>query len=369
MIENGKISGSQMAIMMNPAIFATVLLLVPAITAKHAKEDMWLSPIWASVIGFLAVFVAWKLNKLYPQHTLIEYCELILGKVLGRILGAAFLLFNFHITGIIVREYGEFVSGTFLPHTPMFFIFGTMILVCSFAVYGGLEVIGRCSEIIVPVVLIFYLLIFIMLLKDLRIENMFPVMGNGITPSIMGSIVPQSWFSEYILIAYFLPYLADQDKGLKWGVISVASVTFFMVLTNFTSLLLFGKLTAALTYPVMVATRYISIAEFLEHLEAIVMAIWVAGTFIKITVFYYSLTLGTAQWLKLSDFRPLVFPIGFLLMSFGAWAAPSLQELSHFLSTTAAFYFLSIQIIVPALLLLIALIRNKIQQSKETAAG
>jgi spore germination protein KB len=369
MIEKGKISGSQMAIMMNPAIFATVLLLVPAITAKHARQDMWLSPIWSSLVGFLAVFLAYKLNTLYPQMTLIEYCELILGKVFGKILGAVYLFFYLHITGIIVREYGEFVSGTFLPHTPMLFIFGTMILVCAFAVYGGIEVIGRCSEMIVPVVLLFYLVLFIMLIKDLNIKNMFPILENGITPSLLGSIVPQSWFSEYILITFFLPYLADQEKGLKWGMISVGSVTFFMVLTNFTSLLLFGRLTSVLTYPVMIAARYISIAGFLEHLESIVMAIWVAGTFIKITVFYYSLVLGTAQWLKLSDYRPLVFPFGFLLLIFGVWSAHSLQELSHFLSTTAAFYFLTLQILLPMILLLIAVIRNKMNQSKGTATG
>jgi spore germination protein KB len=369
MIEKGKISGSQMAIMMNPAIFATVMLLVPAITAKHAHQDMWLSPIWASLVGFTAVFLAYKLNKLYPQQTLIEYSELILGKVFGKIIGAVYLFFYLHVSGIVVREYGEFVSGTFLPHTPMVFVFGTMLLVSAFAVYGGLEVIGRCSEIIVPVVLLLYLLIFIMLIKDLHIQNMLPIMENGLTPSLLGSVVPQSWFSEYILITFFLPYLADQNKGLKWGMISVASVMFFMVLTNFTSLLLFGNLSSVLTYPVMVATRYISIAEFLEHLEAIVMAIWVAGTFIKITVFYYTLVLATAQWLKLTDFRPLVFPIGFLLIVFGIWSAPNLQELAHFLSTSAAFYFLSIQIFFPILLLLIALIRKKFQQKNEMTAG
>ncbi|MDP4104368.1 MAG: endospore germination permease [Bacillota bacterium] len=369
MIEKGKISSLQMAIMMNPTIIATVLLLVPAITAKHAKQDMWLSPIWASLIGFFAVFLAYKLNKLYPQYTLIEYCEPILGKVLGKIVGALYLFFYLHLSGMVVREYGEFVSGTFLPHTPILFVFGTMLLVCSFAVYGGLEVIGRCSEIIVPVVLLLYLVIFIMLIKDFHIRNMFPLMENGITPSIVGSIVPQCWFSEYILVAFFFPYLTDQQKGLKWGMISVTSVLFLMVLTQFTSLFLFGRLTSVLTYPVMVAARYISLAEFMEHLEAIVMAIWVAGTFIKITVLYYVLALGTAQWLKLSDFRPIVFPIGFLLLIFGVWAAPNLDELSHFISTSAPFYLFSIQIFVPLILLLIALVRKRKQPNKETATG
>jgi spore germination protein KB len=194
-------------------------------------------------------------------------------------------------------------------------------------------------------------------------------MENGITPSIAGAIVPQCWFSEFILVSFFFPYLTDQKKGLKWGALSVTSVIFLMVLTNFTSLLLFGKLTSTLTYPVMIAVRYISLAEFLAHLESIVMAIWVAGTFIKITVLYYVLVLGTAQWLKLSDFRPIVFPIGFLLLIFGAWSAPSLQDLSHFISTAAPFYLFSIQIFIPFILLLIALVRNRKQQNKETTTG
>ena len=369
MLERGKISSSQMAFMMYPAISATVLLLVPAITAKHSKQDLWLSPIWASLVGFLTLYLVYKLNRLYPQETIIEYSEHILGKFLGKLLGAIFLMFYFHITGIIVREYGEFVSGTFLHHTPMFVILSTMVLVCAFAVNGGLEVIGRSSEVIVPVLMLLYLIVFILVIKDLDIKNMFPILENGIKPSLLGSVVPQSWFSEFIIVSFFFPYLTDKEKGMKWGMISILTVLFFMVLTNIMTLLLFGRLTSLLTYPVMVAARYISVGDFLEHLESIVMAIWVAGTFVKITVFYYVVVLGTAQWLKLSDFRPLVLPIGFLLILLAVWSAPNLQKLAHFLGTSAPFYFLSIQVGIPFMLLIIALIRNKIHKMKGSLRG
>jgi len=364
MMERGKISPVQMALLMNPAISATVLLLVPAITAKQAHRDLWLSPIWASLIGFFVVFITYQLNKLYPKETIIEYSEQILGKLVGKLVGAVFLLFYLHITGIIVREYGEFLSGAFLQHTPIAVIIGTMVLVCSFAVIGGLEVIGRASEIIVPIVMLLYLFIFILLLKDLEIENMFPIMEKGIKPSLMGSIVPQSWFSEFLLISFFLPYVKNKKKGMKWGMISVISVMLLMVLTNMMNLLLFGNLTPSLTYPVMIAARYISIADFLEHLESIVMAIWIAGTFIKITVFYYVLALGTAQWLKLSEYRPVVLPLGFLVLLHGLWSARDLQELSHFLATSGAVYILSVQVVIPVILLLVAFIRKKVQQRK-----
>lgn len=369
MIERGKISSMQLALMMNPTITATVLLLVPSITAMNAKQDLWISPIWASFTGFLTVFLAYKLHKLYPNETLIEYSELILGKLVGKLIGVAILFFYLHMTGIIVLEYGEFVLETFLPHTPMMVILGSMVLVCALAVYGGIEIIGRCSEMIVPVVFLLYIFIFLLLLKDLNIQNLFPIMESGLTDSFKGSVVPQSWFSEFFLISFFYPYLTDKEKGMKWGFISVFSVVFLMVLTNLTTLLLFGNMTANLTYPVMIATRYISIAGFLEHLESIVMAIWVAGTFVKISVFYYALSLGTAQLLKLSDYRPIVLPLGFLLVLFGIWTAPSLEVLIHFLSTTAPFYFLSFQVAIPIMLLVMALIKNKIQQMKGSISG
>lgn len=365
MIEKGKISAFQLALMMNPTIFATALLLVPAITAKHAEQDLWLSPIWAAISGLLTVYISCKLNKFYPEKSLIQYSEQILGKIAGKILGLIFLLYFLHLNGIIVREYGEFVVGTFLNTTPMNVVMGSMLLVCALAVYGGIEAIGRSSQIIVPVVSLLFLVMTLLLVKDLDPKKLLPVMENGIMPSFMGSIVPSAWFSEFILMAFVLPLLKDSGKAMKWGVLSVLSVMFLLVITNLSTYMLLGKLTIKDTYPVMVAVRYISIADFLEHLEAIVMAIWVSGTFIKISMFYYSTVLGIAQWLSLSDYRPIVLPIGFLILVLGHWAAPNLQSLAHFLGTSGAFYLLTLQLGIPVVLLCIAWIQQKFQRKKD----
>lgn len=43
------------------------------------------------------------------------------------------------------------------------------------------------------------------------------------------------------------------------------------------------------------------------------MVMWVAGIFVKVTVLYHAGVLGLAQWLGLSDYRPLILPMGALL--------------------------------------------------------
>lgn len=362
MIEKGKISSGQMALMMHPTIIATGLLMVPSITAAKAGRDMWLSPIWGSLIGFLVVFIAYQLHKNYPKETIIEYSEHIVGRILGKVIGLIYLFFYLHVTGIIIRQYSEFIIGIFLPKTPEIIITSSMVLVCALAVRGGLEVIARTAQLFIPVVILLFFMILVFLTMDLEPTNMLPMFEKGLMPSFLGAAAPSAWFSEFILIAFFLPYLTDREKGLRWGNFSVLSVLLILVFTNLTSLFLFGEITSDLLYPVMSAGKYIEVAEFFAHLESVIMAIWILGAFIKISIFYYVLALGTAQLFKLSAYKSVALPLGFLLVLFASWSGGNLTELKSYLGTSSVFYLLSIQLVLPMLLLVIVLVRKKLQQ-------
>ncbi|EGL82434.1 spore germination protein [Caldalkalibacillus thermarum TA2.A1] len=363
MIEKGRIAAYEMAVMMYPAIIATAILLVPAITAADAGRDAWLSPVWGSLVGFLTVYIAYKLNQNYPQETIIQYSVSILGLLPGKVVGLIYLFFYLHSNGIILREYAEFVDGVFLPRTPMALVLGIMTFVCALAVRGGLEVMARTALVFVPPVI--FLLVFgiSLLFGDMDPGRLLPVLENGIGPTLMGAKAPQAWFSEFLLVTFMLPFVTDRENGLKWGMLTVLAVMLTLVLTNLFILMVFGELTENLLYPVMDAARYISIADFFENLQPVVMAIWVAGMYVKITVFYYALALGTAQWLHLSNHKPTVFPLGLLLVVFALWSGHNLTELKDFLATIVPFYLTSVQTLLPLLLLLlvVTLKRNQTQ--------
>ncbi|MEC5423565.1 endospore germination permease [Virgibacillus sp. C22-A2] len=359
MVEKGKISALQMAFLLYPTITATAILLVPAITGKYAKQDLWLSPIWASFAGVLVVFLVIQLNKRFPEQTIIQYGEKITGKFFGKLLGAALIFFLFHSNGMIIREYGEFIVGSFLPDTPMVVIIGSILFVCALAVRGGVEVLARSAEIIIPVVALVFISTLLLLLAETDVTNILSVFEKGITPSLMGAVVPSGWFMQFFMLSFFLPFLKDRKKGMKVSMFTLAAVMFTLVITNLVTVMVLGKLTETFTYPVMEAVRQINLADFIQNFESIVMALWVATTFIKITVFYYAIVLGTAQLLKLSDYRPIVFPIGFLLGGMSIWSATSLQELSYILSHIFPFYGPIFYVLIPVLLFLLAVFRKK----------
>ncbi|WP_134700924.1 endospore germination permease [Ammoniphilus sp. YIM 78166] len=362
-MEKGRISPIQMALLLYTNSTATAILLTPGISFQYAEWDLWLSPIWASLIGFLAVLLAWKLHQLYPKKTLNEYAELILGKIPGKLLGLVYCFYYLFITGIALRQYSELVVGAFLNQTPILIIMGTMLFACAIAIRGGIEVIGRLSDMFVPILILLWVTLVVLLIPELNVKNIFPVMENGIIPSLKGALVTQSYYALFFFLPFLLPYVNNQKKGLQWGLYSVLAVMGTLVITNLASLLLFGSITGNFLYPVMSASRYIGYAEFFENLEAVVMAIWIGGSFIKLGLMLYVVTLCTAQWLELSNYQVLSLPMAFLVTVMAVWVFPNVSEMSRFFAKVF-FMMPTFFVLIPAALLLTAYIRNQMSLEK-----
>jgi spore germination protein KB len=108
------------------------------------------------------------------------------------------------------------------------------------------------------------------------------------------------------------------------------------------------------------------LANFFEHVESAVMAVWIVGAFVKISVFYYASALGTAQWLNLSDYRPVVWPIGILIVIFSFWSLPSTIDVNRNDTSVFPLQGILMQTIIPLLLLVIAVVRKRNHKGTET---
>jgi spore germination protein KB len=364
-MEKGKISAFQLAIILYATVLATSILIVPSLTSRVAGRDLWLSPVWASLIGFFTVYVMTQLHEIYPGETIIQYCPHILGPFPGKVIGFLYLISLVHLSGIVLREYAEFIATSFLKDTPMAVVIGSLLFLCAATVRGGVEVIGRSAQVFSGLFVFPLLLMILLLLPEWKINNMFPVLEHGMMPSIRGAVTPQAWFSQAFLLTFFLPFVTDRVKMRKYGYGTVLVILLTLVITNLSALFLFGRITPMLVYPVMNVASYVSIADFLEHLESVVMAVWVVGIFVKVNAFYYALVLGTAQWLNLSDYRPLVLPYGLLMTLFSFWSLPSLQVVAGLLERSIPFYGPLFFTIIPSCMLLIAFVKSKLKGKKK----
>jgi spore germination protein KB len=223
---------------------------------------------------------------------------------------------------------------------------------------GEVETVARGAEIFVPLFTLSLFIILLLLISEFETKNMFPILEHGIKSSFVGAFNIQEWLSQFFLISFLLPVLSNVEKARKWGIFSLLTVMLTIVVMNLTILFIFGKDTSKYLYPVISAAQYISIAEFLQNIDVIIMVLWIAGIFIKASVFYYVTVLGTAQLLELSNYQPIVFPIGFLIILFSFWSLPNIMTFS-ILGKVAPFYTQFMHTLIPLLLFLITLSRKK----------
>ncbi len=114
------------------------------------------------------------------------------------------MFFHLYLNGIVLRQYAEFIAN-FLPKTPIPVVIASMVLVCMFVVYGVSRGVARATQVFSSHYLFFlFLLMVLLLLPDIEIDNIFPIMRNGILPSLQGATSIQSWFNDFFYIFFFL---------------------------------------------------------------------------------------------------------------------------------------------------------------------
>ena len=151
------------------------------------------------------------------------------------------MFFYIQSTGQILRSYSELLVSSFLFQTPISVIMTTMIFLCAIVVRGGIEVLARAAQVFMPAFIVPLLIFFLLLSPEYEFKNIFPIFGEGMIPALKGAIVPGGWFSEFFLIAFLLPFLADVKKAKKFGMMTVFAVTMTLVAVNLMVLFVLGS--------------------------------------------------------------------------------------------------------------------------------
>jgi len=366
MIERGRISAGQMALILYVGCVGVKILTAPHLAAVWAGRDIWLTPLVAGISG-ISFYVALKLQRRFPGETIIQYCPRILGWF-GKGIALLYWVVYIHACSFVIRYFADIVNSVFLPETPPVVVMGGMVLVCAAAVRGGLEVIARCTQILTMPAFAILAVLAVLSATEWEVENLFPILEHGIGPVVRGAVNPSIWYSKYFLASFLLPYVKEQDKAGRWGAVSVVGSMLTLTLFDLIVVFVLGNQTATFLYPLFETFRLISLAGFFEHIDAFLLAMWLTIIFAKICLFQYVAVLGTAQWLGLSDYKPLSLPIAFILVAFSIWTAPNLSFLNRFLDGEGVFYNHLVQVVIPLGLLAVAGIRKVKGTRKEGRA-
>lgn len=356
-----KISRIQLFWMLFSMEIGMTTLLTIGPTFKEAKQGAWLAMLLAAFASLFITYIATQLSLLYPRQTLVEFAPKIIGRWLGRLIVFTYLLVWYTVAGLILREYADFVHLALFSSTPLWVIILLMLLVMIYAVYGGIHIVGRCSEIIGPFILLSIIMITILSFPDLKFMRLLPLLhSNGVMPIIKGSLGATSFMGESIMIMMLIAFVSDKSKvnpPILWGV-GLASL--FLVSGTMNVLMVLGKeVPAKLPYPIYTFIQYTSVMEFIQNIDVLAVIVTIFSIFIKLCLYMFLTSYGMAQLFQIKNWRKVVW--GSALLIFVISILPrNMVESQVIFPEIWKNYVLPIYILgIPLMLWLIGAVRRK----------
>lgn len=360
MPEAGKISPGQLLALLFFAVFPTSLVFLPGAATKIAQQDSWLTFVLLTLWGMLSASLQSTLAQRFPQKTIIQYAPLVLGKWLGKLAAFAVIFFFFTVNLFVIRQFAEFIVNTFMSRTPLaVFIFASVVL-STWTVFLGLEVLARANEVLFPLTLFVLAFIFAFSLPDLDLKKLLPLFENGPLPVVKSTYPGLLFFSEFFVVNLLFPFLNQPAQGQKTALKAAAWVGILHILSTITILAVFGPtLTARFLCPFLDLARYISLAGIVERQEALVATVWVFAGVLKVTLYFYSTALSLAQFLGLKSYHPLIFPLAAAFIFLPLFIFQSIPQLCTLLEEKTSPLLTPISFGLPLLLLVAAALRRQ----------
>lgn len=354
-----KITTSQAIIVLVSYIMAAGILTLPRTAAEEAgTPDVWISVLLGGIITMAAGVVMTKLSQDYPGQTFFQYGGNIVGKWLSIVISLLFIEHFVMIAAFEARIMAEVITFFLLQQTPIWAIVMSMMWVGFYSIKDGMGSLARLFEIIFPITILFFLTVVFMSFGIFELDNLRPVLGEGIMPALKGTKATMLSFISAEVMMFLLAYMKKPKDGVKVVVMGIGIAILFYLTTV---VFVIGGLSVdgvtALTWPTLDLIRSFEMPGLIfERFESLLLVIWIMQLFATFSVSFYAASLGLSQIFKKKS-RPIMF--GLLpVMYFIAMTPKNLDgvfSLGNMISYIAVVLFG----IVPVPLLLMSKMRKK----------
>lgn len=333
--------------------------LLVAVSEYISMPNTWIVVIAALFIGIIIALIYSTLSNKFKTNSLIEINNIVYGKYIGTFISSIYLINLLLLTSLNIRFFGDFFVGLIMPETPLIVFCIMIAFVCASAVRNGIEVIARCSFILVILTVIEVISSSLMLIKDMKLSNFLPILDISLRDFMLSTnFLTFALFGETIVFMFIYPHLTKKSSIYKCTFIPIFIGAGIIELITIRNTSVLGKNGALYTYPSFEAVRLISIGKIFTRLELFFFITIILCSFIKISILYYAATLSVAKIFKLNSYTHLVYPLGIIFVCLSTIIFEYYGEQMNFGMITFPIMAFPIHIAIPLLSLIIANIRR-----------
>lgn len=233
-LTNGQTIGLLIGFTLGPEFLKLPNLLVP-----RARQDSWISAIFALIYPVLIVLIANTIIKKFPEDNLMKINKRIFGNILGKILSVVFLLQFIVYTGSILSEFAR-IARIFI----VAFLTPTKVAVVTYfaALYIATLGIKTCAKVseLITYFIAFIILLTVFIFKEGSFINLTPVFENGL-PNILNASIKTAYFFgglEAMLIIH--PHIKDIKSVRKTSMMALTFCCVVWVWAVFSTIVYLG---------------------------------------------------------------------------------------------------------------------------------
>ncbi|MDQ7092950.1 endospore germination permease [Desulfosporosinus sp. PR] len=340
------------------SIMSTAVLTLPVILGKNAPRDAWLDAILFLPFALLVAWLTAKLGSKFPSQTIVEYSQRILGKWLGLLCTVILLAWTIHTTSIVYREASEFTDTTLLGSTPFAIIMILVSVPSTYAVYKGLEVIGRMADFLFYIIFFSITLIYALLFPEYRFEELLPILSDGWRNILLGLPALLAYTGETVILLFVFPNFTSPNKTGKTLIGMLLLVSLLGVVTETAHTMVFGVERKMINLPFYHMARLITLGGILERVDTLFVLSSLLAVILKISFYTYICAIGSARLFKTNDHKPFILPLVIIMNLLGLYSFSTVPQMVDFLSNIWPIFSLPVELGIPSLLLLVASLRK-----------
>ncbi|XKO53492.1 endospore germination permease [Lysinibacillus fusiformis] len=371
-MEKEVISSRQFTIITSLLSIGTAILIIPSTIASSSKQDAWIAASIGVVLSLLVVKLFLTLGNQTPTLNFIEANEKIFGRFFGKITVIGFLSLTLFSGGELLYFIGIFMKTEVMPETPTLAFALLFSIIIMYAAYLGLETFARSAEILFPMFILIFIFFIVCITPQIKFENIQPIMEVSKTSMFYSIIRFMSVFSfSLVMLLMIYPASVNVQQSSKKGFYIGTILGGFVLVTLITLciLVLGAANTASRTFPSYALAQRISIGNFLQRIEIIMAFMWITSIFIRTFMYFYTTVVGIAQIMKLKDHRPLILPMGIIMIGLSQIIHPDIVHSDNYNNEIWPIYSFIFTILLPILLLIVAVIRNRKSQGNAAEMG
>jgi spore germination protein len=319
-----KISSRQVILIGAMYVLDSSLISVHAQMAWYAKQHIWLSHVIAAAALLLPLWLITKVLARFPDRDLFE-AMVIRFPVVGRVIGMSYIVFFMYILSRDLRMTVDFANVSLLPTTPLGVIAALLTLSAIFLAYGGVEILGRATEVYGTLLLIIVALMSTVLFREFDISLAMPFFRFDAQGIFVGSWLVVSYLGEVIAIAFLFSNRTLQFKHVFWA---LAIGTTALLALAVQSLLTLGiPVMSRMLYPNYELVRQLRLTDFLDRFDLPLVGLWLPTMITKIGYSLFIVCHGIKRMVPNTSGQRFVVPVAFLAMACSFWFFESAMQL------------------------------------------